>query len=560
VRRTIARFTVTAIVALLFVTGTASAQELRGTIRDSATATPIPSVVVMLLDVNGGVLGRNITNERGDYRIALSAGMRRVRFIRIGFRPSDAAIPSVENGIARLDLSMRSLPTMLEPVRVSAGAQCPKRKDTDAAFALLEQARAGLLATVVARDANPATLVRLGFDRELDDDRITFQKVRKDSVAATTKSFSSVHDAGQFSSPGFMADSAGLQTFFGPDAEVLLDQSFTTGYCFGIAGNDRARPMQIGLTFFPAERRRNRVDIEGTLWVDTVARALRDIEYRYQGLDSRTSSVRPGGRISFREMPNGVVLIDRWEMRLPRGEVDTVEIGAREEVRQWFRPLESGGELAHAIWNDGFKWNASLGTIRGQARFVDGKPAVGADLRLPGTPYAAVVDLTGHFEIADVLPGPYAFVAVDPGLVKLGLDIPIRDSIVAIRDSVTQRSLTVRSVWDYVSDRCVADRKFQVGRDSPLLIGRVATADGQSVEGLIVKLRDVTPGSEPKELRDTYTLGSNGVFQFCRDLVEHRSISVDVFQRGTPVGSALTEVGAAQSVTILVLRAAPRPR
>ena len=49
-----------------------AAQELRGTVTDSASAQPIPGVVLTLLDANGAVLGRNITNERGDYRIAMS--------------------------------------------------------------------------------------------------------------------------------------------------------------------------------------------------------------------------------------------------------------------------------------------------------------------------------------------------------------------------------------------------------------------------------------------------------------------------------------------------------
>ena len=53
-----------------------AAQELRGTVTDSASAQPIPGVVLTLLDANGAVLGRNITNERGDYRIAMSPGMQ----------------------------------------------------------------------------------------------------------------------------------------------------------------------------------------------------------------------------------------------------------------------------------------------------------------------------------------------------------------------------------------------------------------------------------------------------------------------------------------------------
>src|SRR5689334_17888126 len=96
--------------ALLLVAGVASAQQLRGTVRDSTSRQGIPGVVLMLLDANGAVLGRNITNERGEFRVALSAGIQRVRFIRIGFRPREAAIPLADNGVATLDVTMRALP------------------------------------------------------------------------------------------------------------------------------------------------------------------------------------------------------------------------------------------------------------------------------------------------------------------------------------------------------------------------------------------------------------------------------------------------------------------
>jgi carboxypeptidase family protein len=127
------------------------AQQLSGTVRDSTSRQPIPGAVLMLLDGSGTVIGRNITNERGEYRVALSSGMRRVRVVRIGFRPAEVLIPVAAGGMTELNIGMRALPTLLEPVRVSAGAHCPRRSDEATTFALLEQVRAGLLAIVVAR-------------------------------------------------------------------------------------------------------------------------------------------------------------------------------------------------------------------------------------------------------------------------------------------------------------------------------------------------------------------------------------------------------------------------
>src|SRR5262249_32912293 len=97
---------------------TAHAQELRGVVRDSMSRQPIPGAVILLLDSTGATLGRNITNERGVYRVALSPGMTRVHLQRIGFRPRDAAIPRVESGVATLDMSMVMIPHLLEATRV----------------------------------------------------------------------------------------------------------------------------------------------------------------------------------------------------------------------------------------------------------------------------------------------------------------------------------------------------------------------------------------------------------------------------------------------------------
>ena len=69
-----------------------------------------------------------------------------LRVVRIGFRPRDVALPLTRPfAVGPLDLTMVELPTLLEPVAVQANRRCPRRDDRAAAFALLEQARAGVL-------------------------------------------------------------------------------------------------------------------------------------------------------------------------------------------------------------------------------------------------------------------------------------------------------------------------------------------------------------------------------------------------------------------------------
>ncbi|MEP6495676.1 MAG: carboxypeptidase-like regulatory domain-containing protein, partial [bacterium] len=58
-----------AFVALVVTATTARGQGLRGTVRDSTGGQPIPGAVIVLLDSAGATLGRNITDEHGQFRL-----------------------------------------------------------------------------------------------------------------------------------------------------------------------------------------------------------------------------------------------------------------------------------------------------------------------------------------------------------------------------------------------------------------------------------------------------------------------------------------------------------
>ena len=490
------------------------AQELRGTVRDSASQQPIPGAVVLLLDSAGTTLARNLTNELGRFRVASFVGGQRLRVLRIGFRPRDVLIPPSESV---LDVSMVAIPVLLEPVRVTAAARCPTRRDAAQAFSLLEQARAGLLAIVVAREANPAALVRLGFQRRMDgtSEHIVRQIVRAESVAQSAISFDAVRAPIDFVRRGFVADSGGFSRFLAPDADALLDEAFAQGYCFRIADPARNRPHQLGLGFSAANRVRGRVDIAGTLWVDTAARALVDLEYRYAGLDRLLETSDPGGRLSFRTMPNGLVLIDRWVIRMVGVEPDTTRDAALEVYRVRDRPFisEAGGELAHATWPDGHAWHASLGRLQLHAVTDSGTPATGTVVRLLDTHYRVVTDSAGNLEIADLVPGPYSLMVLDPRLSDLNLELATDVRFVAARDSTVSRDFRVPTAIDTTMTRCLADARI----GPTLVLGRVLTADGKPVDGVRITLKETLPPSAPRAeaVLDRYTTGTDGLFQFC---------------------------------------------
>ncbi|HEY7236014.1 MAG TPA: carboxypeptidase regulatory-like domain-containing protein [Gemmatimonadaceae bacterium] len=499
--------------ALLVLTlgpATAWAQQLRGVVRDSAGRTPIPGVVLLLSDTSGRVIARTITSEDGGYAIGLTPSIQRIRVLRIGFRPRELAIPEMVDGIARLDVSMAAIPTLLAGVNVIDQPNCPRRTDRPAAFALWEQTKAALLATVVAREAAPATVLRLEYDRRMDPEADTAAQIEVsiDSASATNP-FVASRPAAEFVALGFVDQKQDVNSYHAPDADVMLDDAFPQGYCFEIASVDPTRPGQIGLGFKPAKRRGGRIDIEGAVWIDTSTRALTDIVFRYVGLDAKFDRSRPGGTISFRMMPNGSMLVDRWFIRMlegvrsSTGSFTQAPIAGRSEVH------EKGGEIAHARWADGREWNASLGTVEGRA-FYGTNPAAHTRLRLLGTDYRVTTDSDGTFKIPHILPGPHTLGVEDSVMAELGIALRTGAVFTAVRDSTIHLTVATPTADDYVATAC-ASLRLAAGRYS--VIGRVLNPDGSGAGGAPYEVRKFVGNAFTPTLSGR--ANEHGVFVLC---------------------------------------------
>lgn len=535
----------------------AAAQELRGNVRDSTTQQPIPGAVVLVLDSAGRSLARGISNDRGQFRVATATAARQLRVMRIGFRPREVAISPGRS--PSMDIAMVPLASFLEPVQVTDVTKCSRRSDRAAALALWEQVRTGLLATVVARETNPANMRRLLFDRVLDKSgNVQSQSVRIDS-ARTDRAFGAALSVADFLQKGFKSDSGGMDVLYGPDADILLSDGFAAGYCFRIADRDMARPGQIGLAFGPNERTRDRTDIEGTLWVDSIGRRIIDIDYAYLGLEPRVTALHPGGRTSFRTMANGMVVLDRWSIRLVGASSDSTTTITRRTVER--TPVlyvrEVGGEIAYAEWPDGVRWSASLGTLRGQAT-RDGAPARDTTVRLFETDYTAHTDSTGAFEIRELLPGPYDVGIENEQLARVGLLLPTGTRFMAARDSAHVAIVPIPSIEDYTWVTCKNDPKRpRAGRPiARLVIVRVVDADGRPMIGAKTVVKMIR-GGDVVSSSDIET-GAHGIVHVCGGAVELATgVTVFIDRDGMPPfksGDRITGVLTTTSITLPAAR------
>ena len=347
-----------------------------------------------------------------------------------------------------------------------------------------------------------------------------------------------------------------MALYFGPDAETLLDPAFTDGYCFALAREERSRPRQVGLAFEPATRDPRRLDISGTLWVDTASRALRDIEFKYLGLPSRADAYDPGGHIEFREVRPGTVLIDRWVLRFVGAVPEAKPInlpGIKSIVSNRLFGAESGGELARAWWSDGTRWEGSLGRVQVRLIRDDGKPAVSVRLRIPETPYDAVSDVSGVVTYRDVSPGQYPALAMieDPTLAVIELKIPTRTYLRSVRDSLVTMLDTALTAHGYVERRCGKRPLNRRMQDTAFVVGVAIDENAKPLEGAIlafaVKLKDGNWSVK----RETYKTAADGYFFNCSGYEDTDILRIAGRKSGYPDAVTEGNIGTWLLITVL---------
>jgi hypothetical protein len=514
--------------------------QVAGTVRDSSSQLPLPNTAVLVLEPSGRPVARSVTDAQGRFRLATTATTGkgraapktvyplRLRVLRMGFRPREIPLTAASAG-TYWDISLVSFPIQLEEVQVVA-LTCPQRPDRKQALGLLRQVRMSLLANVVARSQSSATMQRLLYERRYEgaSGRVASQSVRRRITSSTTEAFSAARSAAAFGHQGFNEDSDGAHTYVGPDAETLLDDAFAERYCFKVAPPDRTRPLQVGLGFEPVDREDGRIDIIGTVWVDTLSRVLRDMNFHYVGLDPQTTALSPEGRLSFRELSNGVVIIDQWSLRLGSGgrQSGRTLVGRTQDVSGGAareRPQEIGGEIARATWPDGYTWQAPLGTIRLRAVDGQGRPASGSVVQLLDTDYQATTDLTGTFVLSDLLPGPYTASVRDPRLAALDVPSTTTVRLQAVRDSTVDARVVVESADDYVIKRCGYESGIIAGRGR--LLGRVLHADGSPASEARWTMRD----EFGTVMVESGKVDADGFFNACQ-LPMNKSVTIDVWQ------------------------------
>lgn len=496
-----------------------AAQQVRGVVVANGLNAAVPGAVVALVDSSGRTASRTISDAGGRFALTLAPHAAKVHVIRIGFRPADVELPS--GGAPSITVMMDRLPPMLDAVRVTGNELCPGGPAQGSAFQVWEQVRAGLLATIVAREANPAQATTLSFENQLDprEERVEHQ-TKKFKSGQTTRPFVASAPPEVFAQRGYMREVNNVRTYTAPDADVLVDETFAATHCFHLQAADRAHEGQIGLAFVPTPNRDTLVDVKGVIWVDLKNPELRSYDFLYTSLEPASMKKNAGGNVQFRSMPNGVAFIERWHFRLPVLEAvpDRVAVVMREGMAQRRdrtdlrvgEIVETGGVVVHAEWTDGNRWDDPPSTLRGTVvEKKSSRPIANAIVALDGTPDSTRTNANGEFEIKTI-PAKYVVWAVDttfsvfsePRIAKNDVEIKHGETTVTRFELASLRSVIDELCHDQPHpDQTVMLMGVAAFRDRPLPPKAMIQAHWQSnfagVEGGAVTVKERTQTVKP---------------------------------------------------------------
>lgn len=554
------------LLALLVVSVSARAQTVRGRVVGADSTHGVAGTVVQLVDGAGRDVARSISDETGAFALrAPAAGSYSVRTLRIGFTPGTFGPYALSAGVATdAVLVLRELPAQLGAIRVTGRNECRVRAESGpAALALWEQARTALLAALVSREGQRMMVTTVHYLRvteRLGDKtaRLTLQH----ASGASDRPFGAARPPDEYATAGFRGSGPDGPLLYGPDADVLLAESFGANHCFRVDPSSDDRRDEIGLQFEPLPGRSSIVDVAGTLWLGRADAALRRLEYRYTNTGN-PEQFAPTGNVQFARLANGLWVIPSWEIDAPSVQMGPTAPGVYNDpiVREVWR---SGGAIVDARAGEKVLWSGAAGVVEGVVT-EEGtdRPVAGAAVSLDGTDYGAITDSAGRFTIADVLPGRYVAAARSASAEMFGLRAT-RGTPLVVRDSVTTtvqlRAPNASQALDRACNAPIAASRHSmltgVVRDSagvpvPRLALTASWVDSYDIHGNAV--------SQANREADA-TTDSAGRFTIC-GVARERPIVLRVPRGGSRGDSAIVRLDGGDLVgrVELRLRAAPRP-
>jgi len=299
-------------------------------------AVPLHGAIVVLADSAGHAAAQSPVGDGGRYSLRVPRdGRFHIRVLQIGWRPwtSDGLVLRAGQAVTR-DLAVTGPRVALDAVRIVAdGGGCRATTDSSAAaFGVWEEARKALLAASLT-SAEPLSMTATLDERTFDAEGAL--------LIADSSSSRSGRSVKPFVTPapdslarfGYVTADRPTTTYWAPDADVLLSDSFLATHCLSLttprdSDATGSAGRRIGVAFRPTAMRDGIVDIAGVLWLDRASAELRSFDFNYVNAPRLTLSSHAGGHADFLRLPNGRWITAAWSIRYPVIEVRTSTPGA----------------------------------------------------------------------------------------------------------------------------------------------------------------------------------------------------------------------------------------
>lgn len=296
-----------------------SAQTIRGRVTEQGTDSAISGALLLLLSPEDEEVASGVSGESGAWVLrAPSPGEWFIRVERIGFAASRQGPFRLAAGAElTIPLEVASAPLELPALTVEgeSGGCGLDPEEGEAVWRLWDEARKALRVAEIT-EGSVAFLTETT-ERHVDPWGTPIGNAHTEYMTTAGRSPFRVPPAEDLQARGFVRDSAeGGLAYYGPDAPVLLSDTFQESHCFhAVAGEDG----RVGLGFEPAAAP-IRVDVRGTLWLDAETSELRSIDFEYVGLRARDElGIGPeaSGRMIYDRLPDGGWILQEWTIRVP---------------------------------------------------------------------------------------------------------------------------------------------------------------------------------------------------------------------------------------------------
>lgn len=346
------RFARLTLACLLLWPSTMLGQSIAGLVVDDETDMPLPGTFVVLLDAEGLEVTRTLTTRNGNFRLsALTDGTYSLRVERIGIADVVSGALQLASGrVANQTIRVARAPVRLADMQVQATQQCTMlAEDATELIRVWEEARKALKATVWTGQQAYYRFDGLHSRRLLDVDGNETGEVVLDPIRTYgARPFSSA-EPDDLAFGGWVQRSIGGRVvFYGPDARVLLSQSFISRHCYRLGREGVEDSSLLGVHFEPLPNRRLN-DISGVLWIDAETAELVSLDFRYERLDLPFESPLIGGEVEFDQLPDGAWIVRRFVIRKPVVSAGrSRSFSGRAQMR--LVGFEEEGQAVTAIW------------------------------------------------------------------------------------------------------------------------------------------------------------------------------------------------------------------